>query len=254
MSKLNIAAEALDHAAQTATDIPQWSGADAFSVDEAYAVQALSIERRLARGERLAGYKMGLTSRAKMAQVGVDTVIWGRLTDAMRVAEGGEIARDRYIHPRAEPEIAFVMGRRLEGRVSPAEAMAAVDSVCVAIEIIDSRYKNFQFALGDVIADNTSAAGFVLGDRHSPTLDIGNRGMLLEVDGTVREIGSSAAILGHPARALVEASALLATSGLALQPGDIVLAGAATAAVPLSPGMSVRTVVEGLGAVHFRTV
>lgn len=254
MNKLNIAAAALDTAARTASAIPQWSGDATLSTSEAYAVQALSIDHRLGRGERLVGYKMGLTSRAKMAQVGVDTVIWGRLTDAMRVADGGEVARDRYIHPRAEPELAFVIGRRLEGRVSAAEAMQAVDAVCVGIEIIDSRYKDFQFALGDVIADNTSAAGFVLGERHLPTLDFSNRGMLLEVDGTVREIGSSAAILGHPVRALTEASALLAESGLSLQPGDIVLAGAATAAVPVSAGMSVRAVVEGLGAVQFRAV
>lgn len=254
MNKLTIAAEALDNAAFTATDVPQWTGANALSVEEAYAVQALSVERRLGRGERLVGYKMGLTSRAKMAQVGVDTVIWGRLTDAMRVAEGGEIARARYIHPRAEPELAFVIGRRLEGRVSPTEAMLAVDAVCVGIEIIDSRYRNFQFALGDVIADNTSAAGFVLGERHLPTTDISNRGIVLEVDGVVREIGSSAAILGHPVRALTEASALLAASGLALEPGDIVLAGAATAAVPVAAGMSVRAVVEGMGAVQFRAV
>ncbi len=252
MKNLDNMAEVLDLASSHAKAVPQWTGDDALSAEEAYEVQALSIARRLARGERMVGYKMGLTSRAKMAQVGVDKVIWGRLTDAMRVADGGAVECGRYIHPRAEPEIVFVMGGTLEGPVSPAEAMRAVDSVAVGIEIIDSRYQDFQFALGDVIADNTSAGGFVLGERHLPTTDIANLGMLLEIDGKVVEIGSSAAILGHPARALAQASALLAEQELSLRPGDIVLAGAATAARPVSPGMSVRAIVETLGAVHCR--
>ena len=95
---------------------------------------------------------MGLTSRAKMQQMGVSEVIWGRLTDAMRLEEGGEMSHARYTHPRVEPEIAYIMRKPLSGNVSLAEALDAVEAVAPAMEIIDSRYRNFKFALADVIA------------------------------------------------------------------------------------------------------
>jgi 2-oxo-3-hexenedioate decarboxylase len=111
-------AERADEAARTATAIAQFTNTIDLGVADAYAVQALSVARRLGRGEQMAGIKMGLTSRAKMIQVGVDEVIWGRLTDAMRVADGGTVQRSRYVHPRVEPEIAFLIGEPLAGRVS----------------------------------------------------------------------------------------------------------------------------------------
>ncbi len=244
-------AEILDEAAQIAEPVAQFTGESFLSEDEAYAVQALSITRRHTRGERTVGIKMGLTSRAKMLQVGVENVIWGRLTDAMRVEDNGEISYKRYVHPRAEPEIAFILGRSLTGNVSIAEAMMAVDAVCPAIEIIDSRFKNFKFSLGDVVADNCSSSAFVLGNRFSTHMDISNLGMLLEVNGRAIQIGSSAAILGHPARSLVEAAKLAAKWGLTLEAGDIVLAGAATEAFPIETGMHVRAVIQGMGSVAF---
>lgn len=254
MIDLHRIAATLDEAAQTATPVPQFSGADTLGVEAAYAVQALSIARRHARGEAHAGFKMGLTSKAKMAQVGVSEVIWGRLTDAMRVEEGGEVARARFIHPRAEPEVAFLMKRDLAGEVGPAEAMAAVEAVFPAIEIIDSRYRDFKFALGDVVADNTSASAFVLGPPSKPDVDVANLGMALEVDGLPAVLGSSAAILGHPVRALVAAARMIGAAGLSLRAGDILLAGAATEAVPLVAGARVRVVAQNLGSVAFTMV
>ena len=130
---------------------------------DAYAIQEKVVARRLGRGGRMVGIKMGLTSRAKMQQVGVNEAIWGRLTSDMSVEEGGAVESDRFIHPRTEPEIAYLLGRDLAGDETPAAIAAAVEAAMPALEIIDSRYRGFKFGPADVIADNTSAAGFVVG-------------------------------------------------------------------------------------------
>ncbi|MCB2101931.1 MAG: fumarylacetoacetate hydrolase family protein [Rhodobacterales bacterium] len=245
-------AETVDEAARTATAIPQLSIDHPYlGVDDGYAIQALSVARRLARGERRVGVKMGLTSRAKMVQVGVDEVIWGRLTDAMRVEEGGEASFARYVHPRVEPEIAFLMADDLSGNVSPAEAMSAVEAVAPALEIIDSRYRDFKFSLPDVVADNSSSSGFVVGNWRDPETDLSNLGMILEANGRPVQMGSSAAILGDPVRALVAAARMVARWGEKLEAGMIVLAGAATAAHPTPAGTHMRVTVQDLGAVSF---
>ncbi|WP_374546931.1 2-keto-4-pentenoate hydratase [Rhodoblastus sp.] len=251
MSSLVQFAEIVDEAARTAQAIPQFTESAPLGVEEAYAIQALSIERRFARGEKLAGVKMGLTSRAKMAQVGVDEVIWGRLTDAMRLEEGGSLSKKRYVHPRIEPELAFLMKRDLSGEVSPAEALSAVEAIAPAMEIIDSRYRDFKFALPDVIADNSSSSGFVVGNWNKPDQDFSNLGIALEVDGRAVQIGSTAAILGHPIRSLVAAARAAAPIG-GLKAGWIVLAGGATAAHALSVGQHIRTTIQKLGSVSIR--
>ncbi len=242
-------AERVDDAARTAKAIRQLTETDKLDVHQAYEIQSLSLKRRYARGERLVGVKMGLTSRAKMVQVGVDEVIWGRLTDAMRIEEGGSLSRSGYIHPRIEPEIAFLLKAPLAGDVSGAEAMAAVEAVAPAMEIIDSRYRDFKFTLSDVVADNSSSSGFVLGPWARPDQDISNLGMLMEVDGRPVQIGSSAAILGHPIRSLIAAAGLVSRAHGRLESGWIVLAGAATAAHPLAVGQYVRTTIQNLGSV-----
>jgi 2-oxo-3-hexenedioate decarboxylase len=252
MSDIASFATVVDEAARNAKAIPQLTEMAALTVDDAYAIQALSLARRYARGEKRVGMKMGLTSRAKMAQVGVSEMCWGRLTDAMRVEEGGAISRAKFVHPRAEPEIAYLLKAPLAGDVTPAEALAAVAAVAPAIEIIDSRYKDFKFALPDVVADNSSSSAFVLGRWSSPDTDVSNLGMVLEADGKVVQVGSSAAILGDPIRSLVAAARLVARWGEKLEAGYIVLAGGATAAHPLAPGMHIRVDVEGLGSAGFR--
>lgn len=240
-----------DDAARDGTAIPQFTDTVTMDVPTAYAIQQASIARRLDRGERLVGVKMGLTSRAKMAQVGVDEVIWGRLTDHMWVPDGGTVSLTGRVHPRVEPEVAFLLDRPLAGPVTAVQAMRAVAAVAPAAEIIDSRFEDFRFALADVIADNSSSSGFVVGGWSDPSTPIDNLGMVLEQDGRAAEIGSSAAILGDPVRSLVEASRMVATAGLELEAGWIVLAGGATAAVPLRAGSSYRVVVERLGTVGF---
>ena len=117
------------------------------------------------------------------------------------------------------------------------------------MEIIDSRYRDFKFTLSDVVADNSSSSGFVLGPWARADQDLGNLGMVMEVDGRPVQIGSSAAILGHPLRSLVAAARLVARAHGTLEAGWIVLAGAATAAHPLSVGQHVRATVQKLGSV-----
>ncbi len=243
-------AQRLDNAVLTATATPQLE--QSLTVEEAYQVQAASLARRYERGEKRIGLKMGFTSRAKMAQMGVDEMIWGRLTDAMLIEDGGSIAFSRYVHPRVEPEIAFILKDNLPGKVTPAAALAAVGGVAPALEIIDSRYKDFKFSWTDVVADNSSSSSFVVGAWSAPATDISNLGMIMEIDGVERQIGSSAAILGHPLRSLVAAARLAAAAGEPLQAGAIVMAGGATAAEALALGQHVRLVVQNLGRVDFR--
>ncbi len=251
MSNLANFAQIVDEAARTAGAIPQFTESAPLGVEEAYAIQALSLERRFARGERLIGVKMGLTSRAKMIQVGVDEVIWGRLTDAMRLEEGGSLSKKNYVHPRIEPELAFLLKRDLSGVVTAAEALSAVEAIAPAMEVIDSRYENFKFALPDVIADNSSSSGFVIGNWGRPDQDFSNLGIVMEVDGRPVQIGSTAAILGHPIRSLVSAAKVTASIG-GLKAGWIVMAGGATAAHSLSVGQNVRTVMQNVGSVSIR--
>lgn len=242
-------AERLDNAVISATATPQLE--QPITLDEAYQVQAALLDRRYQRGEKRIGLKMGFTSRAKMVQMGVEGMIWGRLTDRMLIEDGGDISFRTYVHPRVEPEIAFVLKAPLAGNVTPAAALAAVGGVAPALEIIDSRYKDFKFSLTDVVADNSSSSSFVVGAWNDPGQDISNLGMILEIDGVARQIGSSAAILGNPLRSLVAAARLAEAAGEPLQAGSVVMAGGATAAEALAPGQHIRLIVQKLGRVEF---
>lgn len=248
-------AETVDVAAHTATAIPMLSrDGNAIAIDDAYAIQSASIDRRIARGDVIVGMKMGLTSRAKMEQVGVHEPIYGVLTATMIVNDGGTIRLDELCHPRVEPEIAFILDRDLHGPVTPVQALAAVSGVCAALEVIDSRYRDFKFTLPDVVADNTSAARFVLGSTSVPAdrVNLGNLGIIFEINGVVVETGSSAAVFDHPARSLAELANMLARRGQHLRAGQVVLSGGATAAFELSAGDHVRAVIEDLGTVELR--
>ena len=251
MSDLDTLAKSVDDAARNAKAIAQLSMGIKLSLEDAYTIQKKMIGLRIARGERRVGMKMGFTSRAKMIQMGVSDMIWGRLTDKMLVEDGGRISLAKYVHPRVEPEIAYLLKAPLAGPVTPIQALAAVEAIAPAIEIIDSRFDNFKFSLEDVVADNASSTGFVVGPWSKPDIDCSNLGMLLEIDGRAAQIGSSAAILGNPARSLAAASRMVAEHGERLEAGWIVMAGGATEAVALTAGMSVRNTVEKLGSVSF---
>lgn len=244
----------LDEAARAATPVAQLTvNAPELDAATGYEIQRELIDRRVRRGERLVGLKLGLTSRAKMAQVGVSEVIWGRLTDAMRVPDGGTLATGGFVHPRVEPEVAFLLAGEPEAGPE-ADFGSAVRAVAPALEVIDSRYADFRFTLPDVIADNTSAGAFVLGPWHPVPDGLDNLGVLLEVDGRVVEAGSTAAILGDPRRAYPRAARLARAAGISPAAGWVLLAGAATAAVPLRPRTHVRAVVERLGTASLGAV
>jgi 2-oxo-3-hexenedioate decarboxylase len=239
----------LDDAARFARSVDQL--VEPLTIDESYEVQALLLARRYERGERRVGVKMGFTSRAKMVQMGLDEMIWGRLTDGLLVEDGGIVQLSQFVHPRVEPEIAFLLKAPLAGRVDTLTAGAAIEAIAPALEIIDSRYHNFKFSLTDVIADNSSSSGFVVGPWFDSRADFSNLGMVMEIDGVAVQVGSSAAILGHPLRSLVAAARLVAQRGERLNAGDIVLAGASTAAEAMTGRRSVLLTVEKLGRVGF---
>lgn len=244
-------ARTLDDAALHARATPQLSNTVELTLDQAYAIQKAGIDRRLSRGERRIGMKMGFTSRAKMEQMKVSDLIWGRLTDAMIAEDGGSISRARFVHPRVEPEVAFLLRKPLAGIVTPLQALDAVEAVAPALEIIDSRYENFRFSTTDVVADNSSSAALTIGRWNARGGPLDNLGLILSIDGRSVAFGSTAAILGDPLRSLVSAARLAAQSGETLEAGHVVMAGGATAAFELKPGMHVQLEVERLGRTSF---
>lgn len=251
MSHIHDYAKLLDDAAHFAHEVEQFDTDNRLSLDDAYAIQAASLARRAERSETRVGVKMGFTSRAKMIQMGLSDVIWGRLTSGMQIEEGTSIDFKRYVHPRVEPEIAFILKKPLEGNVTGPQALAAVEAIAPAIEIIDSRYKDFKFTLPEVIADNASSSGFVIGAWHSPHVDFSNLGLAMSINGRTVQVGSTAALLGHPLRSLVAAARLSAAAGEPLQAGWIVMAGGATPAEYIQPGQYVSVEMESLGRVGF---
>lgn len=253
MTDLNAVAARVDDAARYAEPIAQLTGDAGFSLDEAYEIQRASIERRIHRGESMVGVKLGFTSRAKMVQMGVDSLIWGWLTDAMLEEDGGRVLLDRFIHPRVEPEVCFLTSREIDRPLTLLEAASYLEAVAPAMEIIDSRYRNFKFTLEDVVADNCSSAGLVIGPWTRRFDTLRNAGVLMRLDGRAVQVGSTAAILGDPLRSVVQASRLISQSGLVLPPGSLIMAGAATAAEALPRGAHVQCVVNGLGTTEFTT-
>ncbi len=224
----------------------------ALTVPDAYAIQEAGIRLRQAQGERVVGLKMGLTSEAKRKQMNLDSPVYGVLTDRMQVPADGVIHVARGIHPKIEPEIAFRIARELRGTVTRDEVLDACASVFAAMEILDSRYRDFKyFSLPDVVADNASSSLFVVGTAEHPprALDLTRLEMSMSVNGEQVQSARSDAISGDPVVSVIQLCELLAQRGQVLPAGSIVLAGAATAAHMLRPGDRVRLTVEGLGTV-----
>lgn len=215
----------------------------------AYEIQEAQLKLREESGEGLIGWKMGLTSEAKRRQMNLDSPLYGHLTDRMKIGERQLFELEGKIHPKVEPEVAFIMKQKLSGSVTRDQAYQAIGGVCCALEILDSRYKQFKyFSMEDVIADNSSSSHFVLGpvvDGFSH-LDLANLKMEMLVDGDVAQSGTSKDISGDPVISIVQLSALLAEQGRSILPGQVVLAGAATQAVELKPRMNVQLNVQGL--------
>ena len=223
--------------------------------DDAYAIQDAILARKLARGARVVGLKAGLTSHAKMKQMGVDSPVFGFLVDAFSVPEGAVVKTAELIHPKVEPEIAFVLKHALKGPGCHIGAvLAATDFVLPGIEVIDSRYRNFKFDLKSVVADNTSAARFVVGGRalRPEQVDLRTVGIVLEKNGAPVALGAGASVLGHPAAAVAMLTNHLGRQGKEIPAGSLILSGGATEAVAVEAGDAVTLRVQGMGSVGLR--
>lgn len=225
--------------------------------DDAYAIQDEIRARKVSRGARIVGLKAGLTSFPKMRQMGIETPIFGFLADRFVVPDGGECRHAELIHPKVEPEIVFVTKSLLSGPgCHVAEVMAATDFVMAGIEIVDSRYRDFKFDVKSVVADNCSAARFVVGGRmRGPgEQDWPTTGAVLEKNGKIIALGAGAAVLGHPAHAVAMLANHLGRRGLGIPAGSIILTGALTAAVSVDPGDHVALHLQEMGGVSVRFV
>ncbi|MCZ2105073.1 MAG: 2-oxo-3-hexenedioate decarboxylase [Comamonadaceae bacterium] len=225
--------------------------------DDAYAIQDRILAAKLKGGARIAGYKAGLTSHAKMKQMGVTDPVFGFLVDEFTVPDGGEVQTNQLIHPKVEPEICFVTRTELKGPgCSIANVLAASDVVLPGIEVIDSRYRDFKFDLKSVVADNTSAARFVVGGHavDARSVDLRTTGIVLEKNGVPVALGAGAAVLGHPAAAVAMLVNHLGRRGKSLPAGSLVLSGGATEAVAVQAGDHVCLRMQGMGSVSLRFV
>ena len=247
-------AQLLDKAASKAASVEQISLSQPFDLKTAYEIQRQSIHRRVSRGERIVGYKMGFTSKAKMEQMGVHDLIWGRLTDAMYYESHSDLPLSKFIHPRAEPEIAFKVSKEISEVLTLDNAQEYVSHVAVALEIIDSRYKNFKFSLEDVIADNCSSAAFTLGEWVPVTHNVNGILMSMVFEDIVMGSGNSNAILDTPWASFVASTRLALKNGVIMKEGDIVLAGAATSAAHIKAGQTISAHADGLGSVFLEVV
>jgi 2-oxo-3-hexenedioate decarboxylase len=225
----------------------------ALTLEQGFEIQLALRELHLAEGARLVGAKLGLTSRAKQAQMGLSAPVHGFLTDAMRLDAGEPLPVASLGQPRVEPEIAFVMAHDLAGPgVSATEVLAATEAVCPALEILDSRYPDYDFTLPDVVADNTSAARFTLGAALTRPAGVDLRlvGCAFEHNWTVAATAAGAASLGHPAAAVAALVRELAARGEGLSAGAVVLSGGLTAAAPVAAGDVVTARFDRLGTVE----
>ena len=237
-------------ALQTTTAISPLTEVDpGLTVDSAYEIQEEIVARHLATGAGIAAAKLGLTSTAKQQQMSVSEPLYGWMTEEMRLA--GTVRVADYIQPRAEPEVAFVMGSELSGPdVTTAEVIAATHAIAPASDLLDSRFSGYRFTLADVTADNSSAAAFALGEAVEPRGDLRVTGCVFEKNGELVATAAGAAVMEHPAAAVAWFVRKLHERGKTLPAGMTVLAGAWTAAVPIEPGDRLRATFDRIGSVE----
>jgi 2-oxo-3-hexenedioate decarboxylase len=227
------------------------------TMEDSYVIQDEICKRWLARGDIISGMKAGLTSKAKMRQMGVHVPSYGFLTSSMARPESGEVEFDQLVHPRVEAEIAFVLKRELNSSgLTIDEVLDATDFVIPAVEIIDSRYEKFKFDLISVIADNGSSSRYVTGGRPMKVQDLDLRtiGVVIERNGIIEDLGASAAVLDHPANSIIMLADHLAERGSSLPAGKLILTGGITAAVAVEKGDVVNARFQNMGSVSFKFV
>ncbi|BFM06045.1 2-oxo-3-hexenedioate decarboxylase [Halioxenophilus aromaticivorans] len=225
--------------------------------EDAFDIQWEIRRRKQERGNKIVGMKMGLTSWAKMAQMGVEVPCYGFLADYFAIPDGGEIKHDELIHPKIEAELAFVTKAPLKGPgIHIGDVLRATDFVMPAVEVIDSRYKDFKFDLKSVIADNSSSSRFIAGGNAKPVskLDLKTLGVVMEVNGEVVQLGAGAAVLGHPASSVAMLANMLGERGEEIPAGTFIMIGAITAAVQVNKGDSFVVRYQDLGTVSGKFV
>ena len=253
------AAQRLGEAERTRTPIRQLSLQHPdMTIEDAYAVQHAWVAAKLASGRTLRGRKIGLTSRVMQQALSISEPDYGALYDDMFFDDGGTVPHDRFIYPRVEVELAFVLGRTLEGPgVTLFDVLGAVDYVTPALEILDARVQMSDPETGhlrtivDTIADNAADAGVVLGGRPVRPFDVDLRWVsaLLYRNGQIEESGVAAAVLNHPANGVAWLANRLGAHGVALEAGQVVLAGSFTRPLPAAGGDLIHADFGPLGSV-----
>lgn len=254
MASYHDLAERLRNAYTGGAVAPLRDGLAADDSVSAYAVQAINTRLWESQGRRIVGRKAGLTAKAVQAQLGVDQPDFGVLFDDMRIADGGMLDPALTLQPKAEAEIAFVLGADLpSAQTTVAQTAAAIASVHAAIEIVDSRIADWKITFADTVADNGSSAFFVLAVTGLPLdgLDLESAVMEMRINGDVVSTGVGAAALGNPLNAAAWLAQTLAKAGEPLKAGDILLAGALGPMVALTPGDTVEASVAGIGTCSF---
>jgi 2-keto-4-pentenoate hydratase len=230
----------------------QWPEID---VVDAYEIQLANIADRIKAGALVRGHKVGLSARAMQTMMGVDEPDYGHLLDDMFFFEGDAVPAGRYLYPRVEVEVGFVLGAPLAGPAcTVADVLAATAFVCPAIEIIDSRIRDWKIRIADTIADNASSAGVVLGGRRTPLagIDLRTIGAVLRRNGAIVQTGAAGAVLGNPATAVAWLANTVHRFGVSLDAGHVILPGSCTRAVDVRPGDVVRADFDVLGPVSIR--
>ena len=225
-----------------------------FQREDAYAIQEEGMALRRDEGELCLGLKMGLTSETKRRQMDLDSPLYGELADKMQLENGGHYSLKGRIHPKVEPEIAFLIGAQLPQAPRHQEVLEAITEIYPCLEILDSRYSQFKyFSMEDVIADNSSSSHFVLGDpiKNFRHLDLKALFLEMKINGEVAAQGWTSAISGDPVVSVIQLCELLAQRQRSLPVGSLVLAGAATLAVALEPGQKIELEGGDLGTASF---
>lgn len=252
--KYNNAANSLFVANETNVFIPPLRDSIGLSVEAAYAVQLINTKRWIEQGRRIVGRKIGLTSAAVQAQLGVDQPDFGALFADMEYADGSELPFEILQQPKAEAEVALILKHDLDhADVTLAELMCAIEYVVPAIEIVGSRIQDWDIKISDTIADNASSGVYVLGGapRKLDEVDLGSVSMLLKRNGQPVSYGAGKACLGHPLNAALWLVRTCAAQKSGLKKGEVILTGALGPMVDVSAGDSFEAVLTGLGDVTF---
>ncbi|MBS0465762.1 MAG: 2-oxo-hepta-3-ene-1,7-dioic acid hydratase [Proteobacteria bacterium] len=255
--RLHAAEKARQPVRQISLDHPE------ITIEDAYAIQRAGVQLKLAEGQKIVGHKIGLTSRAMQTSSQIDEPDFGTLLDEMVYADAADIAMERFIAPMVEVELAFILKNRLEGdRVTIFDVLSATDYVTPALEIIDARCHRIDpetkrpRKVMDTISDNAANVGIVLGGRPIKPLDVDLRWVaaLLYRNATIEETGVAAGVLNHPANGIAWLSKKFAPHGVALEPGQIILAGSFTRPVKVARGDSFYADYGPLGNISCRFV